>query len=362
MKYLFTTLLTFLFCVTSAWAHELRFVAADSEQIRFTGRTLIAEDGSVAFDWSGTSFTFRFSGRRCAIRVTDTGRNYYNVFVDGVLRDTVSTSGAAPQTIMLADKLPRGEHLVRVQKRTEGEQGRTTVLEIGTDGTLLAAPAAPLRHIEFIGDSHTCGYGTEGLSAKEPFTPQTENCELAWGCILARYFGADYTLIAHSGQGIVRNWGDKKERSDSTMRERMLRTFDMVPAPRWDFGRIRPDVVVIKLGTNDFSTDISPSQEAYNAAYAQVIGQLREAYGPVPVVCVAPQGVSAIRAYLEAFVREQNDPHLFWAAMNDSVTNWDTDMGANFHPNHQGHRKMAMTIAPYIATITGWDLPTKTVE
>ena len=47
-------------------------------------------------------------------------------------------------------------------------------------------------------------------------------------------------------------------------------------------------------------------------------------------------------------------------AINGS--NWDSDMGANYHPNHHGHRKLAMSVIPYIATITGWELPDTSVE
>lgn len=37
--------------------------------------------------------------------------------------------------------------------------------------------------------------------------------------------------------------------------------------------------------------------------------------------------------------------------------------GANWHPNYQGgQKKMAMLITPYIASITGWNFPTKAVE
>ncbi len=68
-----------------------------------------------------------------------------------------------------------------VQKRTEAEQGRTTLYGVEADGALLDLPPAPSRLIEFIGDSHTCGYGTEGKTVSEPFTPETENCDLAWG-------------------------------------------------------------------------------------------------------------------------------------------------------------------------------------
>ena len=361
MKKLLLALLLLACANAEAGSRKPRFTPASDPGIRFVGRTVTSDDGSLAFDWSGSYFTFRFEGRRCAMRASDSGRNYYNVFVDGQSRGQVSIAGA-DTTVVLAEGLPHGPHTVLVQKRTEGEQGRTTLRGIETDGPLLAPTAAPGRHIEFIGDSHTCGYGTEGKSVKEPFTPQTENCNLAWGCIIARCFGADYTLIAHSGQGIVRNWGDEKEVSDCTMRERMLRTFDMDAAPRWDFSGYKPDIVVVKLGSNDFSTGIVPSEKAFNAAYAQLLRQLREAYGPVPVLCVAPSDNTTILGYLETFQREQQDPALHITAMLPGITDWEGDMGANYHPNHRGHRKMAMSVIPYIATITGWEIPAEPIE
>ncbi len=356
-----TLLALMLFACGAAYAAKpMQFTAATSPEIRFVGRAGTGSDGSLSFDWSGSHFEFRFDGTQCAMRASDTHRNYYNVFVDGKQLDTVTVAGDA-KSIQLASGLKKGIHTVLVQKRTEGEQGRTTLYGIETDGQLLEAPAAKQHFIEFIGDSHTCGYGTEGHLG-EPFKPETENCDLAWGCVVARYFDADYALIAHSGQGIVRNYGDMKVVSDVTMRERMMRTYDMDAEPQWDFKGYKPDIVVIKLGTNDFSTEISPSEKVYNESYAKAIKQIRAAYGTVPVLCVAPSGNPEIYGYLQDFKAQQNDPDLHIAVMTDEVNNWTSDMGANFHPNLQGHRKLAMSMIPYIATITGWSLPETAVN
>jgi len=189
--------------------------------VRYVGRTQ-TKGGDVSFDWSGTSFECRFTGGSLAMRVSDTKKNYYNLTVDGRDAGVVTTFGT-DSVVVLAEKLGRGEHTVRMQKRTEGEQGRTTIHAFLLDrgGRLLPALPAPGRHIEFIGNSLTCGYGTEGLSKDEPFKPQTENCNKAYACIIARYFGADYTLIAHSGRGAARNYGDKNTTSQNTMADRI---------------------------------------------------------------------------------------------------------------------------------------------
>ena len=151
---------------------DMCFYEACSDKIRFTGRAAENGDGSLSFDWSGCHFTFRFDGSRCAMRAADTGRNYYNVFVDGRLYGKATVEGAS-SCVPLAEGLAPGPHTVTVQKRTEAEQGRTTLYGVEADGALLDLPPAPSRLIEFIGDSHTCGYGTEGKTVSEPFTPET---------------------------------------------------------------------------------------------------------------------------------------------------------------------------------------------
>lgn len=339
----------------SAAAETFRFTPATAPEIRFVGRAARSDDGTLSFDWSGSYFSFRFEGTRCAMRAADSKRNYYNVFVDGKPHGKVTAEGPA-KTIVLAEGLPHGVHTVLVQKRTEGEQGRTTLFAVGSDGPLLDAPQAPGRHIEFIGDSHTCGYGTEGKSPKEPFTPETENCDLAWGCIIARYFDADYTLIAHSGQGIVRNWGDEKEVSDCTMRERMMRTFDMEETPLWDFAQYRPDIVVIKLGTNDFSTG-TPSREQFDASFGEMYALLRRRYGDVPILYVVPQNCDAYYDYLRATIRTLGDPNLHAVPHLAPINDQTDDLGAGYHPNLRGQCKMAAAVIPYIATLTGWPMP-----
>ena len=61
--------------------------------VRYTGRTLVSSDGSVAFDWVGTYLETRFTGGRLSVKVSETGTSYYNVFVDGKLHKVVKVCG-----------------------------------------------------------------------------------------------------------------------------------------------------------------------------------------------------------------------------------------------------------------------------
>ena len=61
--------------------------------VRYTGRTLVSPDGSVAFDWVGTYLETRFTGGKLSVKVSETGTSYYNVFVDGKLHKVVKVCG-----------------------------------------------------------------------------------------------------------------------------------------------------------------------------------------------------------------------------------------------------------------------------
>ena len=57
-------------------------VRGDDAAVRYTGRTQVDNDGSVTFDWVGTYLETRLTGGRLAVRLSETGTSYYNVFVD----------------------------------------------------------------------------------------------------------------------------------------------------------------------------------------------------------------------------------------------------------------------------------------
>jgi lysophospholipase L1-like esterase len=347
---------------------------ANSPEIRFQGRTAVNSDGSVSFDWSGVYCEFAFTGDYCAVRGSDDPRclNRFNLFVDGIQTAVVNFS--TDSTVVLfadvasgpgASGAPgRGSHQIRLQKRTEGNQGIFTLKKIILpEGERLEKSApAPDRRILFIGNSLTCGYGVEAKSNKERFNNLTENCNLSYACDLARYFDADYELISHSGIGAARNYGDKRRVSKKAMPEAFARTFDSKDdsAP-WNFGNdpFRPDVVVIYLGTNDFSTKPWPTYKEFSKRYYDIVRQVRAAYGDVPILCVSTYLIDPALDYTRRIVESGKSSNLHLAAILPGYCNPDTDHGADGHPNIVGQQKTAMLLAPYISTLTGWPVNAK---
>jgi len=335
------------------------YTADDSAAVRIVGRTqVLPDDGSVRFDWSGTYAETILDGRELKLRLSDTRKSYFDVTVDG--RPAGKFKAAAKDTIVtVAGNLPRGIHRIAIRKRTEGETGTTTFHEfILPRGGSLTATQPRKRFIEFIGNSLSAGFGTEGLDRSEPFTPENENCNLAYSTIIPRYFDADYAIIAHSGRGAVRNYGDSVRVSAVSMRDKFLQTLDEDTLSRWDFEAYRPDLVVINLGANDFSTEPHPYRSEFVEAYTGILQDIFDKYGnDVKVLCVIPYAISApVEGYYSEAVSKFDSRDIRIIRMPTDYINATTDRGAVWHPNYSGQKKMAMMLIPYISTMMDWPL------
>ncbi len=351
-------------------------VSGDDARITYIGRTMV-KDGEVSFDWTGVYLKARFQGTYLEMKVSDTGNNYYNVWLDSPMDadpDKVIRTHGTDTTIVLFSKEEikarfgkdkkalKEPHQVILQKRTEGFQGITTFREFTSDGIFLQADKPSDRVMEFIGDSYTCGYGTEA-SNKDRFSPETENQNLTYACKAARYFGADQIIIAHSGMGVARNYNGNNK--DAFMPDLYLRTYDGVPEPAWnanDFAP-KPSITVIYLGTNDFSTGMQPAERVFVKNYITLLKEIKEYYGEShPILCVAPKHDPIQETYIRKAIDSGGLSDVHFLALSYSVHDHIGDMGADGHPNGSGHTKLAYTVIPVISTIMGWEMTGKEIK
>ena len=364
-----------LACASSAAVAEDRSIPASDGRITWVGRTL-ARDGSVSFDWSATYARISFRGTYLAVKASDTRKDYFNVWIDRPMSaepDKVVAVEGGDSIIVLADKdyfkalygrKGPDSHTVIIQKRSEGDQGVTTVSEFICDGDLIQAEGLKPRQIEFVGDSYTCGYGSENSVSSDRYTPETENTSKTYAAIVARYFDADYVTIAHSGQGIVRNYGDGGR--DTNMTLRYGRTFDNDRENAWDASKssFSPTLTVIYLGTNDFSVNKQPTYSAFSRNYFNLLSQIKANYGENhPVLCVASKADEGLFDYVRTIVNTCGLKNVrYYGFFNGVHFDDDRELGADWHPNYRAHKKLAYAVIPYIATMAGWELEDRIVE
>lgn len=316
--------------------------------IHYVGRFDDSDPGHVRMGWSGAGAVFRFAGTGASVTLDDAGR-YFTVVVDGAVQPTLATT-PGEQTYPLAAGLPDGEHTIELYRRTEGSFGPTVLLGVDIDGELLAPPPVT-RRIEIIGDSITAGYGNEGNDPCS-FSAETENHYITYGSIAARNLGAELHAVAWSGKGIIYNYGDDKQDPLPTLYDRTI----AVEQAAWDFSW-QPDVVVVNLGTNDFSTGDDPPEELYVGEYVDFLTHLRTVYPDAYQLILAPSlwgdEVALVAGYLESVVDQRHaagDPDVGFADIN---VQW-IGAGCDGHPSAATHEAMATRLTEELQARLGW--------
>jgi lysophospholipase L1-like esterase len=324
--------------------------------IRYTGRFDFSDLArGVSFDWPGTTIEAAFEGTSCAVQLTD-GKNDYNVYVDGQPMPVLRTGAETLYTV--AQGLPEGRHTVRLTRRTESGWGEAVfkgfVLDKGRK--LAELPPRPERGLLFIGDSFTTGYGNEGQLGCS-FSRETQNIERTYAALVSQELGAEYEIVAKSGRGVVRNYGEPTTTSAKPMPAYLGQAKAEKEQPVWDFGRWVPDAVIINLGTNDFSTEPSPPEQVFAQGYEALIADVRRVYPNVPIFCVAgPRMRGPANAYIQAIVDRQRakDGGRTHLALIQDTLQMPADYGCDSHPGITGHRKMADQLKPVLSQALGW--------
>ncbi len=295
------------------------------------------------------SIAARFTGTQVSVRLADgTKQNEFAVIVDGNTQSNI-VAQSGDKSYVVATGLSSGTHDVLLWRRTEAYYDPTEFLgftSFGTGGTLLAPPAAPDRRIEIIGDSLTCGYGNEGSPGCSGTKP--ENNFLAYGSVAARALGADLVTIAWSGIGMYRNYGTT-DASPDAMPFRYDLAIPTDSTSTWDFSKYRPHVVVINLGTNDFSKYGDPGQP-FVTAYTNFVKHVRSKYADVPILCIIPltESQTAINEAITA-VRNAGDTKV--EAID--LGSW-SGTGCDGHPSVALHKTLGDKLVVEIKRVAGW--------
>lgn len=332
-------------------------IDADNPYIQYIGRFDRSDPKKMVFDWSGVYIRAKFEGTSCSVRLID-GKNYYSVTIDNhspiVLKTDTST------IYSVASNLNDTIHTILIQKRTEANVGKGEFLGFILDEGrgLLKPDPLPNRRIEFIGNSITCGYGVEGASANEPFKPETENATLSFAALIGQSLNSDYAMVAYSGKGVVRNYGDPNKTSVDPMPSLYNRTCCYDSTLLWDFTSWIPQVVVINLGTNDFSTEPHPDKSVFQDAYNKLINRVQSYYPGVTIFCICgPMIGEPCASYIEEVVNQyqqgNTNKNVYFINVGSNLLSM-SDRGSDWHPNVSGQQKTADVILPVIKDKMNW--------
>jgi hypothetical protein len=393
MKHLINVILVYslfnltFYCVAQTNDTITRTYMADDPEIVYTGRIDFSDPLRPRFSSPGVYIQARFAGTSCTVNLQDqfvvspllgAQRNFYEVIIDGRLEfklEPVSGTTAYP----VVRNLPFGLHRVMLVKRSQSLTGYGEFLGFTFSGQIRPPDPAPAHKLEFIGNSISCGSGSE---AENGSVECTQNCYYtvtgrglgqpyynaykAFGPVVARMVNAEYHLTSVSGIGLVRNGHSLSILDNRNMQQVYDLEFMEIKAnpPVWDVSAYVPDAVVIELGTNDFLIDdtlkTAMDSATFTGNYIKFIDTLKSYYPKANFFCISSPMMGSTSpstvvlknslAAVESHYKSKGD-----YTVHKFIVTPIEGHGCGGHPDTTEQRKIASELAPFIKTTMGWN-------
>ena len=297
--------------------------------------------------------TAKFKGSECELLVNDQelwgkNHNYIEIKVDDNKPFKVQTK-QKDNVIKIATGLSAGEHTVVICKNTESNIGYLEFVGLRCKA-LLPLPAKPKRKIEFIGNSITCGTGSDqsDIPCGKGVWQDQHNAYLSYGPTIARQLNAQWSLSAVSGIGLIH--------SCCGMEILMPPVFDKIDlrgdSIKWNFKNYQPDVITVCLGQNDGVQD----SVTFCSAYVKFIHSLRSHYPAAQIILLtSPMGDATLTLVLKRYL----------SGIKNAVKKKDKKVdtyfyskqyyhGCDYHPNLEEHKEMAKELGTFIKKKMKW--------
>lgn len=294
--------LSFIFSFIAVKAEKAEYSLLTGGYARLLGRGEVIE-GSRTFNWPNAGFEFKFSGKMAEAYV-DVSKNddkefdgsYFTMAVyDGekLVRTNRMKLIAGWNTIYTEAEGDPEEKTILLVRSSEACRGTLRMSKLRTDSAPVATSPRE-RHIEFIGDSYTAGYGNSAdLSEADYYCAQNTDNWNSYTGMVARHYNADATVIAHQGKGVYAN------RFLESISNNMAQQFhyaeiatggslNMSTKKTHDFSEYQPQLVSVWLGTNDSAAPVDI--DTFKIKYEEHLNNIRSKYPEAAILCVAITG------------------------------------------------------------------------
>lgn len=240
-------------------------ISPNSEYFRYVGRFDFSNPNAPKFAHTGSMIEFKFKGVCFDIKLNDISsegtqnKNYYTVLKNGKIIDILAID-SSKYKYQIRVNSPDSFAVIQIFKRTESRCAIAVFKGIYFENSFLKKTVPKARRIEWIGDSFLAGYGNLVSIPPPPegnpstgFHVKNEDGYHAFGAITSRTLQADYFCVAVSGHGVYRNYDVGEEWTLPKVYPYIFP--DEFNLKKCDFLH-NPDLIVIKIGTNDFGAEI----------------------------------------------------------------------------------------------------------
>ena len=342
----------------------------DDIKIRWLGRHAYqTATNANYFYFTASGFEVKFYGTELQAELV-TGSNaagkqpHLIVLIDGETNPengTLIVMDQTKKTYTLATDLTEGVHTVRVLKRSESIDSLTGLSKVVTDGYFMDADSLKSRKIEVIAASSSAGFGNLAANSNEAKTTQNSDGLRAYAYLAARMVDAEINIFSASGWPLLKGpW---------TANNNIPSAYDYVnvySAISWDHENYVPDVVIINLGTNDWSyiTTLGTAERAaailaFEDAYVSFIGRIHTLH-PNAIIVIAYGLMNETNIYtptLNVVQKAQTAyPNLNLFSIQLPSVNAAEGIGSSNHPSLATHIRAGEMLAESLSVWLDWNI------
>ena len=337
--------------------------AAGNPRLRLLGRMDLSRT-PLALDWTG-------SGLECMFRGSDLWAELEAPALAPVMWMIVLSDGAPVARFpvepgirfypLVLGMSPENARVVTLMKETQcmPDQPEATVLlhSLRMNGSLEDLPPHALK-IEFIGDSLTSGEGSLAPRGNDEWITLWFSAFGNYAWTACHALDAEPRLLSQSGWGVCWDWEHNPARNMAAYYEEIAGVLRGPEAEKrgctlpYDFSSWRPDIVCIRLLTNDVGA--SGRSGSFDQDRGRIVdGSLsllrlvRKNNPAAKIVWILPASDRRPELAEEAvsLARQEGVRDLFTFALPDYR---EEDCGARSHPNAEWNRRAGLLLADFL--------------
>jgi len=334
-----------------------------------TGRTAI-NNNMLWCSLSGTGTEFKFTGKNASVTIAgdSTSENKYDpnnqariaIYVNGerVVDDMIDEP---EKTYNIINSSNIQDYEVKIIKLSESLSSSFAIKKITLDG--IPEPVQKAGHIEFIGDSITCGYGVDDENKEHGYSTITEDITKTYAYKTAEALRYGYSMVSYSGYGVISGYSSGEKTPEMTVPQYYEKlghsnysTFNGKNPDEFEYkSNGQNDIVVINLGTNDSSycQNDTAKQADFKKGYIDFLKQVRQSNPDAKIVCT--MGIMGGTLYpvieqaVSEYKSESGDNDVY--SMKFDLMSVEDGFAADYHPTEKTHTKAAEKLTQFLNEI-----------
>lgn len=326
--------------------------------IKWMGRTYYNESTKANEVYhSASGFEIFFKGSEVVATITATNYNsssqrpYIVIVVDDDFDHitTLALDKASQDVKLVSNNTDVAEHKIDVYKRSESLDSHIAISSIKTDGIFVKKIVTKPLKMEFIAASSSTGYGNLGNPNSSGKTTENSDALRGFAFLTAQAMNAEISIFSASGWGCAfSKWTSPYSLNVPDAYHYVDFRSDKV----WVPDLYVPDIVVVNLGTNDWSyiNEASGAEQdarmsAFQRKYVEFLDYLHQIYPNAQIVVLyGLMHENSIYSATEAIVEtaKQTNPSLQKIMINGD------SMGYNSHPSVASHKIIAQKLTEFL--------------